>query len=79
MAKKSTTKNTRGTITRPDLIIIKDVKTNPRKEGTLGHASFALIKNGMTVAKFIELGGRTTDLRWDIAHNNIHLTSRKPK
>lgn len=77
MAKKSTTRNTRGTVTNPELIIVKDVKTNPRKEGTWGHQSWSLIKSGMTVAKFTELGGRTADLRWDIARGNCHLTSKK--
>jgi len=79
MAKKSITKNTRGTVTHPDMIIIKDIKGNPRKEGTLGFDSFALIKSGMTVAKFTELGGRTTDLRWDINKGHIHLTTKKVK
>jgi hypothetical protein len=74
--KKSEPKNTRGSVTNPDLIIVKDVKTNPRKEGTWGFQSFSLIKSGMTVAKFVELGGRTTDLRWDIAKGHIHLTSK---
>lgn len=81
MAKKSSkqTRNTRGMVTTPDMIIVKDVKTNPRKEGTWGHQSFALIKSGMTVAKFVELGGRTSDLRYDMAHGHLHLTTKTTK
>lgn len=74
---KQEARNTRGTVTSPDMIIVKDVKNNPRKEGTLGHASWSLIKSGMTVAKFVELGGRTSDLRWDMAKGHLHLTTKK--
>ena len=63
--------------TDPNLIIVKDVKGNPRKEGTFGHASFSLIRSGITVHKFVELGGRMTDLRWDINHGNCHLEVKK--
>lgn len=80
MAKKtSKTRNTRGMVTSPDMIIVKDVKTNPRKEGTWGHQSFSLIKTGMTVAKFVELGGRTSDLRYDMAKGHLHLTTKTTK
>jgi len=78
-SKKQETKTTRNTVTSTDMIIIKDVKTNPRTEGTWGHFSFSLIKNGMKVSKFIELGGRTKDLRWDISKGHCHLEQAKSK
>lgn len=74
---KKEVRNTRGTVTSPDMIIVKDVKANPRKEGTLGHTSWSIIKSGMTVAKFVELGGRTSDLRWDMRKGHLHLSTKK--
>ena len=46
---------------------------NPRREGTHGHKSMQLILDnpGITYEKFIELGGRANDLRWDMDHNNV--------
>ena len=58
-------------------IIIKDVRNNPRQEGTWGHLSFSLIRSGMTVDKFIAKGGRRKDLRWDIAKGHIHLEEKE--
>lgn len=50
-------------------------KENPRREGTHGHKSMEIIlKNpGLTYEKFIELGGRANDLRWDLERNNVVL------
>ena len=81
MSRKKTepTQPTRKPRTDPSLTIRKDVKGNPRKEGTLGHQSFSLITNGMTVAKFVELGGRMKDLQWDIKAGNCHLEEKKSK
>lgn len=52
------------------------VEENPRREGSNGHKSFQLLlKNpGITYEKFIELGGRATDLAWDIEHKNAKAT-----
>lgn len=53
--------------------IYKLVKDNPRREGTAGHKSFALIRNGMSYEEYIEAGGRATDLQWDIDHSFTEL------
>jgi hypothetical protein len=58
-------------------VIIKDVKRNPRQEGTWGFQSFSLIRSGMTVDKFLAKGGRRKDLRWDLAHGNCHLEEKE--
>jgi len=58
-------------------VIIKDVRRNPRQEGTWGFQSFALIRNGMTIDKFLAKGGRRKDLRWDLAHGNCHLEDKE--
>jgi hypothetical protein len=67
-----TTKTTEITI-----VIIKDVKGNPRRESTWGFQSFALIKNGMSLDNYITKGGRMKDLRWDLAHGYCHLEEKK--
>ena len=72
-----TSKTTRKPNTDPSLKIVKDVKGNPRREGSWGAQSFGLIKTGMTVAKFVELGGRMKDLQYDIKQGHCHLTSKK--
>lgn len=56
-----------------DAKIIKLVKTNPRIEGTFGHKSFSLIKNGMTVAQYQSKGGRRKDLHWDLSHGFVQV------
>jgi hypothetical protein len=61
------------------LFLVKLTKTNPRKEGSIGHHSFSLIKTGMTVEQFQEKGGRLKDMHWDIRHDYLKLVNRKPK
>lgn len=50
-----------------NLKIVKLLAENPRREGTAGHKSWSVIKEGMTVAEFLAAGGRSADLKWDIA------------
>ena len=66
----------RGPNTNKALVIVKDVKGNPRREGTFGFESFGLIRSGMTVEKFVEAGGRMKDLHWDIQHGHCHLSKK---
>ena len=53
--------------------ITKLVKDNPRREGTFGFKSFALIKNGMTYEAYLEAGGRRNDLAWDVEHKYVEV------
>lgn len=53
--------------------IHKLVEGNPRREGTHGHKSFAIIKNGMTYEDYMSSGGRNNDLAWDIDHGFVEL------
>lgn len=46
---------------------------NPRREGTHGYKSFQLLKDGMDVAAYLELGGRMNDLLWEIRHKHVEL------
>jgi hypothetical protein len=56
------------------LRITKIEKTNPRREGTSGHASFALVKSGMTYEQYIAAGGVRRDLEWDVAKGYTKLS-----
>lgn len=53
--------------------IVKVSKENPRREGTVGHKSFSLIKSGMTYDQYIAAGGRRQDLAFDIQHKYVEL------
>jgi hypothetical protein len=47
--------------------------TNPHRLGTLSHSEFSIYKPNMTVAQFIEKGGKLKDLRFHIAHRNCTM------
>lgn len=49
------------------------VAGNPRRAGTHGFTSFALIKDGMTYEDYRKAGGRNNDLQWDIDKKFIEL------
>ena len=53
--------------------IYRLVEGNPRREGTHGHKSFALIVDGMTFEDYKARGGRNCDLSWDLDHNYVEL------
>ncbi len=58
--------------------IIPLVKENPRREGTHGHTSFALIPSvGITYEEYKARGGRNNDLAWDIAHKYVEMKVTK--
>lgn len=65
-----------GAIANDD--VIKPVRdANPRRAGTAGWDSYNILLDGgaMTVAEYVEKGGRRNDLRWDIAHGYVELTA----
>jgi len=49
------------------------VAGNPRRPGSLGHASFAIMREGMTYEEFRLAGGRSVDLAWDIKHGYVEM------
>lgn len=51
------------------------VAENPRRAGSSGHKSMAIIlgKPGIVFEDFLAAGGRAVDLRWDIAHNAVKI------
>jgi hypothetical protein len=62
----------RNVLDRNSVIVVL-VASNPRREGTWGFKSFNLYKPGMTIKEYMEAGGRSNDLRWDIDHNYIAI------
>ncbi len=54
-------------------------KENPRREGTNGFKSFAIVlKNpGISYNDYIDKGGRNVDVRWDEAHGYVELRGGK--
>jgi hypothetical protein len=54
--------------------INKVAKENPRRKGSIGFKSFALIKNGMTYEQYLEAGGRRQDLAFDLTAGHVKLS-----
>jgi len=46
---------------------------NPRRAGTTAFKMFELYRNGITPAEFYSLGGRVSDIRWDISRKFIEI------
>lgn len=70
---------------KPETLLHATVSVNPRREptqpgGNVGyHMMQALIKAGkagLTWAKYKELGGRTEDIRWDVARGWASATNK---
>lgn len=57
----------------PKAKITKLVDANPRKEGSKAHKSFALIRNGMTVEKYVEAGGKLPNLKKEVSKGRVKL------
>jgi hypothetical protein len=55
--------------------IFSNVMENPRRNGTHGYKSMQIIIDnpGILFEKFIEEGGRSKDLSWDLKHDNVAL------
>lgn len=56
--------------------IVQVANDNPRRAGTQGHESFEiLVKAGgrMKYEAYLAEGGRTQDLKWDLAHGYVKL------
>lgn len=54
--------------------IEKRVQENPRRKGTHGWASWEKIVDGMSVAEYLQLGGRGNDLAWELKKGHAVLT-----
>jgi hypothetical protein len=51
---------------------------NPKRAGTAAHARYELYRTGQTVQQFLDAGGRSTDLAWDVAHGHVKLEKKVP-
>jgi len=47
---------------------------NPKRKGSLAYQRFELYKDGMTVGEYVDAGGRTGDIHYDIAANLIEVS-----
>ena len=62
-----------------DKYLYKKVDTNPRREGTHGHRSFELLKDGMTGQEAQKAGVRSNDLDWDVKHGFVEALKNPRK
>lgn len=69
----SETQKTRQRADKRAIITIKTID-NPKRPGTLSHARYELYQDGMTVAEYLDAGGRTGDINYDVAEGYITLT-----
>ena len=51
------------------------VENNPKRKGTLTYERVALYKDGMTVAEYVQAGGRTGDVNHDVEQGYISLVT----
>ncbi len=72
-AKAAPAKTVRTGDFKPDAKITVVAKENPRREGTHGHTVFEYYRKAGTVAKFLEMGGKVADIRWDVEHDHIKV------
>ena len=49
------------------------VAENPKRPGSASYERFALYQDGMSVAEYLEAGGRRSDIRWDTARAFIAI------
>jgi hypothetical protein len=61
----------RGPNIDKDTVIRINVTVNPKREGSLAHARFALYEDGMTIEEYIAAGGRSSDVHYDQARGDI--------
>ena len=62
-----------ATTAQAQAVIRLQAQENPKKEGTPSHERFALYRDGMTVAEYLEAGGWRSDLRWDSKREYIRI------
>ena len=49
------------------------VDSNPKQIGSKSYKRFNIYYNGITVGEFLDKGGLTIDLKWDVEHNFIKI------
>jgi hypothetical protein len=56
-----------------EIVVLTEGGKNPRREGTNGFNSFALLEPGMIYDDYIKAGGRSVDLNYDIEHGYVKV------
>lgn len=64
----------RESIYAPGRVIHILAEKNPKREGSMAHARFALYRHGMTVEQYLEAGGQLGDLGWDEQRKHIWVS-----
>jgi len=67
------TRKERGPNIDKNTVIRINVEVNPKREGSLAHARFALYEDGMTIADYLAAGGRSSDVHYDAGRGDITL------
>lgn len=63
----------------PEMFLVPAVKENPRRKGSFGFKSLAVIlksRKPMQVAKAVDGGARLRDIHWDIEAGNLKLVKK---
>lgn len=56
--------------------IVPSRKDNPRRPGSHGYRSYEIVRKrpkGISFEDYIERGGRTQDLQWDLDHGFVKV------
>lgn len=48
---------------------------NPKRKGTGAHIRFAKYRNGMTIQSYLDAGGTTGDVNWDLEKGYIKIAA----
>lgn len=59
---------------KPEQKIKMLVDKNPKREGTKAHDKWEIYRNGMTVSEYLEKGGKSHTLSWDVNHDLISVS-----
>jgi len=70
---KKETKTAKAPKAEPTQKITLLVKDNPKREGSTSYDRFELYKKNKTVASFLEAGGTSGDIRYDVTKGYIKL------
>ena len=55
------------------MTIIRNYEANPRRAGSIGHASYEMITDGMSYEDYIKAGGRGADILYGVKKGHLTL------
>jgi len=60
--------------TKKSAIITVLAQSNPKRQDSLAYERFELYQTGMTVGEYVEAGGRSGDIKYDVQNGYIELS-----